>query len=129
MYVKSITYTDYKGNERTEDFYFNLSKSEVVEMEYSVQGKLSAFLQKIVKTNDETNLIKLFKELVLKAYGEVSDDGRRFVKDDGKLAQAFSETDAYNVLFMELARDSKAAADFVNGILPKVDDKDVIKDN
>ena len=129
MYVKSITYTDYKGNERTEDFYFNLSKSEVVEMEYSVQGKLSAFLQKIVKTNDETNLIKLFKELVLKVYGEVSDDGRRFVKDDGKLAQAFSETDAYNVLFMELARDSKAAADFVNGILPKVDDKDVIKDN
>ena len=129
MYVKSITYTDYKGNERTEDFYFNLSKSEVVEMEYSVQGKLSAFLQKIVKTNDETNLIKLFKELVLKAYGEVSDDGRRFVKDDGKLAQAFSETEAYNVLFMELARDSKAAADFVNGILPKVDDKDVIKDN
>ena len=121
MYIKSITYTDYRGNERTEEFCFNLSQSEIVEMEYSKQEKLSNYLQRIVKANNEPELIKLFKDLVLKAYGEISDDGKRFMKADGALAKSFAETEAYTTLFMELAKDSKAAADFVNGIMPKVD--------
>lgn len=119
MLVKSITYTDYKGNNRTEDFYFNLSESEVVEMEYGIEDHLSNHLQKIAKTNNEVELVKFFKAFVLKCYGEVSPDGKRFVKNDGALAKEFAETEAYNVLFMELARDSKAAAAFVNGVLPK----------
>lgn len=119
MLVKPITYTDYNGNTRTEDFYFNLSESEVVEMEFGVKDKLSNYLQRITKTNDEVELVKFFKAFVLKCYGEVSPDGKRFMKKNGELAEEFAETPAYTELFMELARDADAAAAFVNGVLPK----------
>lgn len=117
MLKKSVTYVDYNGVERTEDFYFNLSKAEVAEMELSVEGGFSKMLEEIVKSNDNARILELFKEMVLKAYGEKSADGRRFVKSK-ELAEAFSQTEAYSEIFMELAMDEKAAAAFVNGIMP-----------
>lgn len=111
------TYTDYNGNERTEDFYFNLSKAELTEMQLSEAGGMTAFIQKIVNTQDTKQIIALFKELILKSYGEKSLDGKRFIKSK-ELSDAFAQTEAYSDLFMELATDSKAAADFVNGIIP-----------
>ncbi len=117
MLKKTVTYVDYNGVERTEDFYFNLSKAEVAEMELSVEGGFSKMLEEIVKSNDNARIIELFKEMVLKAYGEKSADGRRFVKSK-ELAEAFSQTEAYSEIFMELALDEKAATAFVNGIMP-----------
>ena len=117
MLKKTVTYVDYNGVERTEDFYFNLSKAEVTEMELSVEGGFSKMLEEIVKSNDNARILELFKEMVLKAYGEKSADGRRFVKSK-ELAEAFSQTEAYSEIFMELAMDEKAAAAFVNGIMP-----------
>lgn len=117
MIKKTIIYTDYNGTERTEDFYFNLSKAEVMEMEMSTTGGLAEMIQRIVAANDTPAIIKIFKELVLKAYGEKSPDGKRFVKSD-EIATAFSQTEAYSQLFMELATDADAAAKFVNGIVP-----------
>ena len=117
MLKKTVTYVDYNGVERTEDFYFNLSKAEVTEMELPVEGGFSKMLEEIVKSNDNARIIELFKEMVLKAYGEKSADGRRFVKSK-ELAEAFSQTEAYSEIFMELAMDEKAAAAFVNGIMP-----------
>ena len=117
MLNKTVTYEDYNGVERTEDFYFNLSKAEVTEMELSVEGGFSKMLEEIVKSNDNARILELFKEMVLKAYGEKSADGRRFVKSK-ELAEAFSQTEAYSEIFMELAMDGKAAAAFVNGIMP-----------
>ena len=117
MLKKTITYTDYNGNERTEDFYFNLTKAEVMEMEMSTTGGLAEMIQRIVAAQDAPAIIKIFKELVLKAYGEKSADGKRFIKSDA-IAEAFSQTEAYSILFMELATDSDAAAKFVNGITP-----------
>ena len=117
MLKKTVTYVDYNGVERTEDFYFNLSKAEVTEMELSVEGGFSKMLEEIVKSNDNARIIELFKEMVLKAYGEKSADGRRFVKSK-ELSEAFSQTEAYSEIFMELAIDEKAAAAFVNGIMP-----------
>ena len=117
MIKKTITYTDYSGNERTEDFYFNLSKAEVMEMEMSTTGGLAEMIQKIVAAQDSPAIIKIFKELVLKAYGEKSPDGKRFIKSE-ELSTSFSQTEAYSQLFMELATDADAAAKFVNGILP-----------
>lgn len=121
MLKKTITYTDYNGNERKEDFYFNLSKAEIMEMEMSTTGGLAEMIQKVVATQDAPAIIKIFKDLVLKAYGEKSPDGKRFmkVKDGVRLADAFSETEAYSILFMELATDADAAAKFVNGIVPE----------
>lgn len=118
MLKKTITYNDYNGVERTEDFYFNLSKAEIIEMELSVSGGLVETIKRIVDAKDTPAIVKLFKDLVFKAYGEKSLDGKRFMKSE-ELSIAFSQTEAYSQLFMELATNDKAASDFVNGIIPK----------
>lgn len=117
MLKKTITYKDYNDVERTEDFYFNLSKAEVMEMEMSTTGGLTAMVERIVAAKDAPAIIAVFKDLILKAYGEKSPDGKRFIKSP-ELSAAFSQTEAYSILFMELATDAKAGSDFVNGIVP-----------
>lgn len=117
MLKKTITYTDYDGVQRTEDFYFNLSKAEIAEMELSTAGGLDKTINRIVAEQDGKRIIALFKDLVLKSYGKKSDDGRRFIKSQ-ELRDEFSQTEAYSDLFMELATDADAAAAFVNGIVP-----------
>lgn len=117
MLKKTITYTDYNGVERKEDFYFNLSKAEIMEMELSTTGGLAEMIQKVVAAQDTPSIMKIFKELILKAYGEKSADGKRFIKNS-ELTAAFEQTEAYSNLFMELATDAEAAAKFVNAIVP-----------
>lgn len=117
MLKKRITYTDYNGNKREEDFYFNLTKAEIMEMEMSTSGGLTEMIQRIIETQDAPSIIKVFKDIIMKAYGEKSPDGKRFVKSQ-ELSEAFSQTEAYSELFMELASDSDAASKFVNGIIP-----------
>ena len=117
MLKKTVPYTDYNGVERKEDFYFNLSKAEIMEMELGTTGGLAEMIQRVVDAKDAPAIIKIFKDLVLKAYGEKSADGRRFIKSQ-ELSDAFAQTEAYSIIFMELATDDKAAAAFVNGIVP-----------
>lgn len=117
MLKKTITYTDYNGVERTEDFYFNLKKSEIMEMEMSTDGGLSEMIKKIVATKDIPSLMSIFKKFILKAYGEKSPDGKRFIKSE-ELSESFEQTEAYSELFMELATSDKAAAEFINGLIP-----------
>ena len=117
MLKKTITYTDYNGVERTEDKYFNLSQAEVMEMEMSTAGGLVEMINGIVNAKDAPSIIKIFKELILKSYGEKSPDGKRFMKSE-EISTAFAQTEAYSQLFMELAMDADAAAEFVNGIIP-----------
>lgn len=122
MLKKTFTYTDYNGVERTEDHYFNLSKAELMEMELSTTGGLAEMINKIVAAQDAPAIVKVFKDLVLKAYGQKSADGRRFIKSK-ELADEFSQTEAYSQLFMELATDADAASKFVNGIVPPMETK------
>lgn len=117
MLKKTITYHDYNGIERKEDFYFNLSKAELMEMEMGTVGGFAEMIQNIVDAKDVPSMIKIFKDLILKAYGQKSPDGKRFIKSE-ELSEAFSQTEAYSNLFMELSTDDKAAAAFVNGIVP-----------
>lgn len=117
MIKKTITYNDYNGVERTEDFYFNFNEAEILEWEMGTTGGLSEMITKIVNTKDAPAIIKLFKKLVLDAYGEKSADGRRFIKTP-ELSAAFSQTEAYSQIFMELATNADEAAKFVNGIVP-----------
>lgn len=127
MLKKTITYTDYNGSERTEDFYFNLTKAEVMEMEMSTSGGLTKMINRIVAAQDAPAIISIFKKLVLKAYGVKSPDGKRFIKSE-ELSTEFSQTEAYSQLFMELATNADEASKFVNGIVPstdKVDKKEV----
>ena len=117
MLKKTMTYTDYNGVERTEDFYFNLTKAEIMEMELSTSGGLAEYIQAIVNAKDAPAIIKVFKDLVLKAYGQKSADGRRFIKN-AQMTEEFEQTEAYSDLFMKLATDADEASKFVNGIVP-----------
>ena len=117
MIAKTITYTDYNDLERTEKFYFNLTEAEVAELELTTEGGFYGMIMKLIEAKDVPTLIKIFKDLILKSYGEKSADGRRFIKNE-EMREAFTQTEAYSQLFMELAFDADKAAEFVNGIAP-----------
>lgn len=117
MIKETINYTDYNGIERTEDFYFNLTKAEVMELEMSTKGGLAEMIQRIVAAKDQPAIIKVFKDLIVKAYGVKSPDGKRFIKNQ-EVVDEFIQTEAFSELFMKLATDADAAAKFVNGIVP-----------
>ena len=117
MIKKTFTYTDYNGNERTEDHFFHLNKAELMKMEMSETGGLVEMVQRIVKAQDTPAIIRVFEDMILKSYGQKSPDGREFVKND-ELRRSFAQTEAYSDLFMELATNSDKAAEFVNGIMP-----------
>lgn len=123
MYIKAITYTDYDGEERTENFCFNLNKAEIAEMDLSATGGLESTIKEIIAAKDNAKLVQLFKGLILKAYGVKSPDGRRFIKS-AQLSEEFSQTEAYSELFMELASDANAAAEFINKITPNIPGKE-----
>lgn len=117
MLKKTISYVDYNGTKRTEDFYFNLTKAEISEMELEIPGGMSEMLKRITAAQDTPTLVKIFKDLILRSYGVKSDDGRRFIKSQ-QLKDEFSQTEAYSELFMELATNADAASAFINGIIP-----------
>lgn len=121
MYKKTITYPDYNGLEITEDFYFNLTRAEIMEMELGTEGGLEQMLTRIVNAQDYVELSKYFKQIILMSYGEKSPDGKRFIKernDGSKPCNDFKQTEAYSMLYMELATDADAAAEFINAIIP-----------
>jgi hypothetical protein len=121
MLTKKITYTDYNGTTRTEEFMFNLSKAELMEREMATTGGLENVLNSIIASNDQEQITNAFKQIILKSYGEVSEDGRKFIKvhNGVPLAEEFSQSEAYSELFMELSTNADKAAEFVNGIIPK----------
>ena len=117
MIKKTITYTDYNGVKRTEDFFFNLSKAELIDMEFGVSGGFSELIKKIVDSNDTPSIMKCFKEIVLKAYGKKTDDGRRFIKSE-ELSKEFEQTEAYSEMIVDFIQHPDVAADFVTKIMP-----------
>lgn len=117
MIKKTITYTDYLGTERTEDFHFNLTKAEILEMELTTVGGMETLIERITKAKDIPTLVDIFTKIVHKAYGVISDDGRKFIKNK-QVLEDFIQTEAYSELFTELITDADAAAAFCNGIIP-----------
>lgn len=117
MLKKTITYKDYNGNDRTEDFFFNLSKAECMEMELSTNGGMQQMIERIVAEKDNAKIVKVFKELILKAFGKKSPDGKHFFKSE-EISNEFAATEAYSELFMELATDADAAAKFIAAVMP-----------
>lgn len=117
MLKETITYKDYNGIERTENFYFNLTKAELMEMELGTSGGMTEYMNKIIEAQDGPSIMKVFKDIVFKAYGEKSADGRRFIKSK-ELSEEFSQTEAYDQLFMKLISNADAMAAFVNGLIP-----------
>lgn len=117
MYKKTITYTDYNDEERTESFYFAMNEVELTEMQTSVEGGYGEMIKKFADTEDSAALIGVLKDLILKSYGIKSEDGRKFVKDP-EITKEFTQTAAYGAIYMDLATNEKAMSDFINGIIP-----------
>ena len=117
MLKKTINYTDFNGVERQENFYFNLLKAELMEIEMGTVGGVREMLQTIIEKQDIPKIIDTIKMLIIKSYGEKSPDGRRFIKSK-ELSEAFMQTEAFSELYMELLSDAESTAAFVNGIVP-----------
>lgn len=118
MLKKTVTYTDFNGTERTEDFYFNLTKSELLEMELSSRNGMSDVIVEMIKSDDYPTIMAVFKKLFLGSYGEKSPDGRRFIKSQ-ELRDAFEQSAAYDELFMDITKSVDSLADFINSVIPK----------
>lgn len=118
MLKKTITYVDYNDQKRTEDYWFHLTKSELIELDASNEGGLETTIRKIVKETDTKRIVELVKNLVLKSYGEKSADGKRFVKSK-EAAEAFMQTEAYSQLFVDLISDPDQMTAFFKGIIPQ----------
>jgi len=114
---KTITYEDFNGETVSEDFFFHLSKAELIELEMSHKGGLSAALQRIVESEDGKGIIAEFKNIILSSYGKKSEDGKRFIKNQ-QLREEFESSEAYSELFMELVTNTDSAIEFVNGVVP-----------
>lgn len=118
MLIKPITYTNYNGEKRTKNFYFNLSATELSKMEFFEKAGMEAAIKEMVNTDDRKRIIELFEQIVLTAYGEKSEDGEEFIKND-LVRERFKCHPAYDVLFMELLSSDKAMSDFLNAIIPQ----------
>lgn len=115
-----ITYTDYNGEKQTEEFYFNLNKAELIEMDLMANGAYREYLERVVEKKDGKAIAEVYRDLILKSYGEKSPDGRRFIKSE-ELATEFQQTEAYVELYMELATQPEKAKTFIEGVLPKIE--------
>lgn len=124
MHKETIPYIDYNGTERTEDFYFNLTRTELTELEAGTEGGLGEYLTRIVNAQNVPELMAVFKKIILAAYGEKTPDGKRIRKSE-EISKAFTETPAYDMLFQKLflSGDPNAASDFINDIIPQVKDE------
>lgn len=121
MIKKTITYTDYDGNERTEEFFFHLTPAEATIMNLEMPGGVAKNLERIANGKNGQEMVNVFKDLILRSYGVKSPDGRRFIKND-EVRSEFEQTEAFSVLFMELVSDSEKASEFFNGVIPHVDE-------
>ena len=117
MYIKKITYTDYNGEQRTEPFYFNLNKGELIKLQLSKNGGYQAFLRRLLDTNDQAEIIKVFDQFIKDAYGVKSDDGKRFIKNQ-EVLDDFVQSEAYSELLTELISNEKAQLEFIQGLMP-----------
>lgn len=123
MYEKKIKFKGYDGVEREQSFFFNLTKAELLDMQFEIQGGFVDRVKRIIEIKDQPTIIKIFKEIILKSYGEKDDDGIHFNKVDPvtgrRLVDRFIETEAYSNLYVELATNEKVAADFINNVIPE----------
>lgn len=117
MFVKKITFTNYLGIEKTKECHFQLTKTELGEIAFSMKGGFIANIQRMMDDLDEPELLKNFKKIIFMSYGEISPDGDRFMKSE-EISRAFSETPAYDILMQELQSNEEMFSEFMHNIIP-----------
>ena len=126
MYAKTIKYTDFFGTEKSEEFLFNISKSEIFDLQFSTNGGIEAMIRSIISNRDTNEMGKIFKKIILMSYGEVSSDGKKFLKSEER-SKEFEQSAAYDALYTELLTNAQAASDFVNNVIPVSEIEEIIK--
>jgi len=121
---QTVKYTDFNGQEQSQDFYFHLSRPELVRLEVSMEGGFQAYVQQIAQAEKMKELLEVFDKLLEMSYGKKSDDGQRFEKTPEMLAE-FKSSPAYEKLWFDLATNAELGAAFINGVMPQGLDKDV----
>lgn len=124
MLMKTIRYTDFNDIEQVKDFYFNMTKAELMKMEIVTPGGMENMLKRIVNERDNRRLLEIFEDIIAKSYGVKSPDGQEFEKSP-EITKKFMQTNAYSELFMELIGNGAAAADFINGVIPQAMAKEI----
>lgn len=122
MIKKTVSYVDYDGNDRVENFYFNLTQTELTDLSVKHSGGLNDYIQSIIDAKDVKELYSLFKEIIDMSYGKKSEDGRRFMKSQ-EILDDFKQTLAYDKLVVSLANDEEEAAAFIQGVIPSTEKK------
>lgn len=117
MYKKNITYTDFNGDERTDAFYFNLSDAEILDLQVSYGGDMSRIMSNMLEKHDAKGLLGIITDLILTSYGEKSNDGKRFMKNQ-EIRDGFVTTDAYSKLVLDLLNDEKEFEKFMTNVIP-----------
>lgn len=129
MYVKKIKATDFRGRTYEREYLFNLTRSELIELQASADGELEEIIKRLMNTRKYSEIVPLFKKLVLMSYGEISDDGTMFIKKHptrGNLGEEFAQTAAYDEMFVEFINDPDKANEFIQAILPSKEQLDTI---
>lgn len=126
MIKKTITFTDFNGEEVTEDLYFNLSTPEITKLSYKYGGDLKAYIEKVVATNDPMLMIEFMEDLMLSSYGIKSEDGRRFVKGR-QVREDFEYSQAYAELFIILITKPSEAKLFGEGLVTTASEQKIKK--
>jgi hypothetical protein len=115
---RDITYENFDGEEVTETFYFNLTKTELLEMQIEYHGGMEELITRIIKEEAVKEIFELFKKIVLASYGIRSEDGKRFIKSN-QIREEFQQTAAYDALIVELATNDQSASDFIIAVVPR----------
>lgn len=117
MIKKTITFKDFNGDSRTEDFYFNLTIDEIMELQFSEAGGLDQYINSIVQSDNNAEIYQTFKKIILKAIGKKSEDGRLFAKSE-EIKNEFSQTNAFSNMLVEFMTNAEAGASFISALVP-----------
>lgn len=118
MIKKNVTYKNFEDIEITETLHFHFTEAELVELESSEEGGLTAWGETLKESGNIEEILAALKKIIGKAYGEKMDGGRRFVKND-LIVDSFKSSEAYSTLLFQLLENPTEAGEFFKALVPK----------
>lgn len=111
MYSKTIEYVDFNGNERSDKLYFHLSLPEVTRIEAEIDNSLKDHITSLIANRDKKTLLDFLERIILTSYGERTQDGRTFKKNE-QITSDFENSLAYAEFFEQIITEEGMAQSF-----------------
>lgn len=126
MLKERIKYVDHDGKEYERDFYFHLSKADLIKLEVGHNGGLETYLGNIINSQDNAEIMQNFETIFKIAYGiKLPDDS--FVKRPEETEKFFA-SEAWSEFLVKLISDADYAAKVINNLVPKEISEQAAKD-